>query len=154
MTPALGKKVPKLKGCLQDGGTLTLAELRGRHVVVYLYPKDHTPGCTREAQDFRDLYIEFQKRSCEIIGVSRDSVVSHGKFHQKHDLEFPLIADTDEVWCQAFGVIGSKVLYGKHYVGVIRSTFLINPDGVLVAEWRGVKVPGHATDVLERLKQE
>ncbi|MEO6690002.1 MAG: peroxiredoxin [Dokdonella sp.] len=154
MTPALGKKIPKLKGVLQDGGALSLAELRGKHVVVYFYPKDHTPGCTREAQDFRDLYVEFQKHACEIVGVSRDSEISHGKFRQKHGLAFPLIADTDEVWCEAFGVIGAKVLYGKQYVGVIRSTFLVNPDGVLAAEWRGVKVPGHAAAVLERLKQE
>jgi peroxiredoxin Q/BCP len=153
MTVALGKKVPKLAGVLQDGGTLELSELRGRHVAVYFYPKDNTPGCTREAQDFRDLHGEFRKRGCEIVGVSRDSAVSHGKFRQKHTLPFPLIADTDEAWCRAFDVIGAKVLYGKPYVGVIRSTFLINPDGVLVAEWRGVKVPGHAAAVLERLEQ-
>jgi peroxiredoxin Q/BCP len=154
MTPALGKKVPNLKGVLHDGTTLSLAKLRGRHVVVYFYPKDLTTGCTREAQDFRDLSAEFHKRGCEIVGVSRDSEASHGKFRQKHDLEFPLVSDADEVWCEAFGVIGAKVLYGKHYVGIIRSTFLIDPDGVLVAEWRGVKVPGHAAAVLERLKQE
>jgi peroxiredoxin Q/BCP len=154
MTLSLGKKVPKLTGALQDGGTLTLAELRGRYVVVYFYPKDNTPGCTREAQDFRDLYAQFRKHDCEIVGVSRDSVASHGKFRQKHELAFPLVADTDERWCQAFGVIGEKVLYGKHYVGVVRSSFLIDRDGVLVAEWRGVKVPGHAAAVLERLEQE
>ena len=153
MTVALGKKIPKLKGTLQDGGTLSLEELRGQHVVIYFYPKDHTPGCTREAQDFRDLYAKFRKQRCEILGVSRDSAVSHGKFRQKHELEFPLVADVDETWCQAFGVIGAKVLYGKHYVGVVRSTFLIDPDGVLIAEWRGVKVPGHAAAVFDRLTQ-
>jgi peroxiredoxin Q/BCP len=153
MTPALGKKVPKLKGVLQEGGTLAMADLRGQYVVVYFYPKDHTPGCTREAQDFRDLYREFRRHGCEVVGVSRDSAASHGKFRQKHELAFPLVADVDEAWCQAFGVIGDKVLYGKHYTGVIRSTFLIDPEGVLIAEWRGVKVPGHAAAVLERLEQ-
>lgn len=148
---APGKKVPKLKGVLADGGTLALADLRGRSVVVYFYPKDHTPGCTREAQDFRDLYPEFRQRACEIVGVSRDSPVSHGKFSGKHELPFPLVADVDETWCNAFGVICEKQLYGRRFVGVIRSTFLIDADGVLVAEWRGVKVPGHAAAVLERL---
>jgi peroxiredoxin Q/BCP len=153
MTLAAGKQVPELTGVLQDGSALTLAQLRGRYLVIYFYPKDHTPGCTREAQDFRDLRAEFRKHDCEIVGVSRDSSTSHAKFREKHEIDFPLIADTDEGWCRAFGVIGEKMLYGKRHIGVIRSTFLIDPEGVLVAEWRGVKVPGHAAAVLERLKQ-
>ena len=148
---APGQKVPRLRGALADGGTLALADLRGRAVVLYFYPKDHTPGCTREAQEFRDLYPEFRKRQCEVVGVSRDSAVSHGKFRDKHALPFPLVADADETWCNAFGVLGEKVLYGRRFIGVIRSTFLIDADGVLTAEWRQVKVPGHAAAVLERL---
>ena len=147
----LGRKVPKLKGVLQDGGAFSLSDLRGRWAVVYFYPKDHTPGCTNEAHDFRDLHAAFRKRGCEIVGVSRDSAASHAKFRDKHALPFALVADTDEHWCNAFGVLGEKVLYGKRFIGVIRSTFLIDPDGTLVAEWRAVKVPGHAAAVLERL---
>lgn len=146
-----GDKVPKLKGTLQDGRTLNVADLAGHPFVVYFYPKDATPGCTREAQDFRDFYAKFRKHGCAIIGVSRDSVASHEKFRGKQDLPFPLVADTEETWCRAFDVIGEKVLYGKPYVGVIRSTFLFGADGRLVEAWRNVRVPGHAQAVLERL---
>jgi thioredoxin-dependent peroxiredoxin len=149
--PEIGKKVPKLKGVLHDGSTLSLSDLRGQSVVVYFYPKDNTPGCTNEAHGFRDLYKQFRKLGCEIIGVSRDAAASHAKFRDKHALPFPLVADTDETWCNAFGVLGEKTLYGRHFIGVIRSTFLIDPNGTLVAEWRGVRVPGHAAAVLERL---
>jgi len=149
--PEIGKKVPKLKGVLHDGSALALADLRGQSVVVYFYPKDNTPGCTSEAHGFRDLYPKFRKLGCEIIGVSRDSIASHAKFRDKHALPFPLLADTDETWCEAFGVLGEKTLYGRKFIGVIRSTFLIDAHGTLVAEWRGVRVPGHATAVLERL---
>jgi peroxiredoxin Q/BCP len=149
--PEIGKKVPKLKGVLHDGSTLALSDLRGKSVVVYFYPKDSTPGCTNEAHDFRDLYPKFKKLGCEIIGVSRDSVASHVKFRDKHELPFPLVSDADETWCNAFGVLGEKTLYGRHFIGVIRSTFLIDANGALVAEWRGVRVPGHAAAVLERL---
>lgn len=151
MTIAIGKKVPRLKGVLHDGSTLALADLRGHPLVVYFYPKDATPGCTNEAHDFRDLYPEFRRRGCAIVGVSRDSAASHAKFRDKHALPFPLVADVDESWCKAFGVLGEKTLYGRRFVGVIRSTFLIDADGTLVAEWRGVRVPGHAAAVLERL---
>lgn len=151
MTIVIGKKVPRLKGVLHDGSTLALADLRGHPLVVYFYPKDATPGCTNEAHDFRDLYREFRQHGCEIVGVSRDSAASHAKFRDKHALPFPLLADVDEIWCNAFGVLGEKSLYGRRFVGVIRSTFLIDADGVLVAEWRGVRVPGHAAAVLERL---
>lgn len=146
-----GDKIPRLKGTLQDGSAFALADLVGKPFVVYFYPKDATPGCTREAEDFRDLYTKFRRKGCEIVGVSRDSAASHEKFRTKHDLQFPLVADTDETWCNAFGVIGEKVLYGKRHLGVIRSTFLVGNDGRIAAEWRGVKVPGHAQAVLDRL---
>ena len=147
----IGKKVPRLKGTLDDGRGFALADLRGEYAVLYFYPKDQTPGCTNEAQGFRDLYPQFRKRRARIAGISRDSAASHAKFRARHALPFPLVADTDETWCNAFGVLGEKTLYGRRFIGVIRSTFLIDPQGVLVAEWRGVKVPGHAAAVLERL---
>ena len=146
-----GDAIPKLDGILQDGSRLSAKSLRGSWIVLYFYPKDATSGCTREAQDFRDLHAQFREHGCEIIGVSRDSVASHGKFSTKQALPFALISDGDETWCRAFDVLGEKMLYGKRYFGVIRSTFLIDADGILVAEWRGVKVPGHAAAVLERL---
>jgi peroxiredoxin Q/BCP len=149
-----GKKVPPLKGATGDGGTLSLASLKGRWVVVYFYPKDSTPGCTTEAQDFRDLHDDFVARNAEVVGVSRDSVKSHGNFATKQALPFPLISDADETWCKAFDVIHEKVLYGKRHMGVVRSTFLIDPSGKLVREWRGVKVPGHAQAVLETIPTE
>jgi peroxiredoxin Q/BCP len=146
-----GKKLPKLEGTLGDGSTLSLTSLQGRWVVVFFYPKDNTPGCTNEAKDFRDLYADFQARNAEVIGVSRDSVRSHANFAAKHDLPFPLVSDADEAWCKAFDVIHEKVLYGKRYLGVVRSTFLIDPSGRLAAEWRGIKIPGHAQAVLDTL---
>jgi len=148
---AIGKKAPRLKGVLDDGSTLALADLRGHPVVVYFYPKDNTSGCTSEAQAFRDLHPRFRKLGCTILGVSRDSVASHAKFRLKHDLPFHLVADTDEAWCSAFGVLGEKTLYGRRFVGVIRSTFLLDATGTLVEEWRNVRVPGHAEAVLERV---
>ena len=150
-TFAIGQRVPKLSGILADGSTLALSSLRGSSVVVYFYPKDATPGCTLEAQDFRDLYPQFEALKSEVIGVSRDTSASHAKFCAKQSLPFPLIADVDETWCRAFDVIHEKVLYGKRHLGIVRSTFLIDRDGILRAEWRNVKVPGHAAAVLERL---
>jgi peroxiredoxin Q/BCP len=150
----IGDKVPKLKGTLEDGGTLKLADLTGWPYVVYFYPKDMTQGCTLEAEDFRDLYPKFKRAGCEVIGVSRDDADSHAKFRGKHALTFPLVADTDETWCNAFGVIGEKKLYGKVHVGVIRSTFLVGADGRIVEAWRNVRVPGHAAKVLERVPRQ
>jgi thioredoxin-dependent peroxiredoxin len=149
-----GDKAPKLKGTLQDGTTLKLSDLVGKPFVVYFYPKDATPGCTIEAQNFRDFYAKFRKKDCAIVGVSRDSTASHEKFRGKHDLPFPLVADTDEAWCRAFDVIGEKVLYGKAHIGVIRSTFLFGADGRLIEAWRNVRVPGHVEKVLERLTRQ
>ena len=149
--PDIGKKVPRLQGVTDEGAKLALADFRGHPLVVYFYPKDNTPGCTNEAIAFRDAYASFRKQHCAVVGVSRDSVASHAKFRVKHALPFSLIADVDEKWCEAFGVLGEKTLYGRKFIGVIRSTFLIGPDGTLLAQWRNVKVPGHADAVLERL---
>ncbi|OOG60111.1 peroxiredoxin [Rhodanobacter sp. C03] len=149
--PEIGKKIPSLSGVTNDGHALKLTSLKGQWVVVYFYPKDSTPGCTNEAKDFRDLYPAFRQRHAEVIGVSRDSVKSHANFVAKQELPFPLVSDPDETWCQAFDVIQEKVLYGKRYLGIVRSTFLIDPDGKLVQEWRGVKVPGHAQAVLDTI---
>jgi len=149
--PDLGKKAPALSGTTGDGSTLKLADLKGQWVVLYFYPKDATPGCTNEAKDFRDLYAKFRKRHAEIVGVSRDSAKSHANFAARQELPFPLVSDPDETWCRAFDVIHEKVLYGKRHMGVVRSTFLIDPDGKLAAEWRGVKVPDHAQAVLDAI---
>jgi peroxiredoxin Q/BCP len=149
--PEIGKKVPTLKGITATGDELKLSSLKGCWVVVYFYPKDSTPGCTSEAKDFRDLYVPFQQRGAQIIGVSRDSVKSHANFATKQELPFPLISDADETWCQAFDVIHEKILYGKRYLGIVRSSFLIDPDGKLAYEWRGVKVSGHAQSVLDAI---
>jgi peroxiredoxin Q/BCP len=150
-TIRVGTRLPALKGILDDGGKLDLKSLRGRWVVIYFYPKDATSGCTNEALDFKRLHGKFSKLDCEIIGVSRDSVASHARFRQEQGLPFHLLADVDESWCKAFDVIHEKVLYGKRHLGVVRSTFLVDPEGVLRAEWRGLKVPGHADAVLEQL---
>jgi peroxiredoxin Q/BCP len=150
-TLQIGDTVPSLVGTTDDGSTLALESLRGKSVVIYFYPKDSTPGCTTEAGNFRDLYPEFQERGCQIIGVSRDSVSSHARFRSKQNLPFALISDIDESWCRAFDVIHEKVLYGKRHMGIVRSTFLIDGKGVLRAQWRGVKVTGHAAAVLEQL---
>ena len=128
--------------------TVTLAGLKGKHVVIYFYPKDSTPGCTTEGQGFRDHYAEFQAANTEVFGVSRDSLKSHENFKAKQGFPFELLSDKDEALCQLFDVIKLKKLYGKEYMGVDRSTFLIDKDGVLRQEWRGVKVPGHVDAVL------
>ncbi|MEO8809105.1 MAG: peroxiredoxin [Rhodanobacter sp.] len=147
----IGKKLPALKGPTGDGNELKLTGLKGRWVVVYFYPKDSTPGCTNEAKEFRDLYPAFGQRHAQIIGVSRDSQKSHANFAAKQELPFPLVSDPDETWCNAFDVIHEKVLYGKRHLGIVRSTFLIDPDGKLAREWRGMKVPGHAQTVLDAI---
>jgi thioredoxin-dependent peroxiredoxin len=149
----IGDKVPDLIGQTADGA-LRLRDLRGKFVVVYFYPKDNTPGCTRQAQDLRDAQRQFARRGAVVLGVSRDSIKSHTNFAQKHALGFALVADPDETWCAAFDVIHEKVLYGKRHLGVVRSTFLIAPDGRLRRQWRGVKVPGHAAAILEALDAE
>ena len=149
----IGDKVPDLRGAVGDGAEIRLRDLKGKYVVVYFYPKDATPGCTLEAQDFRDHRKDFAKRDAVVLGVSRDSLASHGKFKLKQALNFELVSDPDETWCKAFDVIHEKVLYGKRHLGVVRSTFLIDPEGRLRREWRGVKVKGHTDEVLAALRE-
>ena len=134
------------------GQPFSLAAVRGKTLVLYFYSKDSTPGCTTEAQQFRDLHDEFVQAGCVIAGVSRDSVKSHENFKAKQNLPFTLISDADETLCTQFAVIKEKKLYGKLVRGVERSTFVIDGQGVLRHEWRGVKAPGHAQEVLDFIK--
>ena len=129
--------------------TFSLTAARGKHLVIYFYPKDNTPGCTTEAQQFRDLYAEFQKADCEVVGVSRDSLKSHENFKAKFTLPFALLSDADETACNLFGVIKQKNMYGKQVRGIERSTFVLDKDGILQKEWRGLKADGHAQEVLD-----
>ena len=131
------------------GKDFKLAAARGKTLVIYFYPKDSTPGCTTEAQQFRDLYPAFVEAGCTVAGVSRDSLRSHENFKSKQELPFELLADTDEALCTQFAVIKMKNMYGKQVRGIERSTFVIDGTGVLRREWRGVKAPGHAQEVLD-----
>jgi thioredoxin-dependent peroxiredoxin len=151
-TPKIGSKTKEFSLPSSGGGTWSLEEAAGRKLVIYFYPKDMTTGCTRESQDFRDLYPAFRKAGVEIVGVSRDSVKSHDKFIEKEKLPFTLLADEDEKLCKQFDVIQEKTLYGRKYLGIERSTFLLDATGILRREWRKVKVPGHAEEVLEAAK--
>lgn len=135
-------------------GEISLDSLHGRYTVLYFYPKDSTPGCTTQAQGFRDRYQEFVDAGCQVVGVSRDSLKSHANFTEKQNLPFPLISDPDETLCLLFGVMKLKNMYGKQVRGIERSTFLINPQGVLVQEWRGLRVPGHVDQVLQRVQEQ
>lgn len=148
MTVAIDQAVADFTAPATSGQTVNLAALKGKQVVIYFYPKDSTPGCTTEGQGFRDLYPQFAAANTEVFGVSRDSLKSHENFKCKQEFPFELISDKDESLCQLFDVIKLKKLYGKEYMGVDRSTFLIDKDGVLRQEWRGVKVPGHVEAVL------
>ena len=143
----LGKKVPDFTA-EATAGPFTLSDHRGHPVVLYFYPKDNTPGCTTEGAQFRDLHGKFAKAGAVVAGVSRDSIRSHQNFAAKMGFPFPLISDPDEKLCQAFDVIRMKIMYGKKVRGIERSTFLVGADGKLAREWRGVKVPGHAAEVL------
>ncbi len=144
-----GAKVPLFSLPMSGGGTWSLKDAAGKNLVIYFYPKDMTSGCTRESQDFRDLAAAFRKAGTLIVGVSRDPVASHDKFAARESLPFPLLADTDEKVCKLFDVIKQKSLYGRKYLGVERSTFLLDGKARLAQEWRKVKVPGHAEEVLE-----
>ncbi|NBA95831.1 peroxiredoxin [Pseudomonas sp. R5(2019)] len=148
MAVELDQTVADFQAQATSGKTVNLADLKGQQVVIYFYPKDSTPGCTTEGQGFRDQYEAFRAAGTEIFGVSRDGLKSHENFKTKQGFPFELISDKDEALCQLFDVIKLKKLYGKEYMGVDRSTFLIDKNGVLRKEWRGVKVPGHVDAVL------
>lgn len=136
-----------------SGKTFNLADFKGQFLVLYFYPKDSTPGCTTQGVQFRDHYAEFKALNCEIVGISRDSLKSHENFKAKFSFPFELISDTEEMACTQFGVMKQKNMYGKLVRGIERSTFLIDPNGILVKEWRAVKVEGHVMDVLAALQQ-
>lgn len=143
--PTYSKEAPE--------GSLKLSNLHGQWVILYFYPKDSTPGCTTESCEFRDAMPDFSGADAAIIGVSRDSMKSHANFTEKQGLNFPLISDADEKLCKAFDVMQLKKNYGKEYMGVERSTFIINPEGDVAYVWRGVKVKGHVEEVLATLKE-
>jgi len=150
--PALNRVVPDFNCPATGDQTIHMKSLRGKNVVLYFYPRDSTPGCTTEGQDFRDLHSKFKRQNAVILGVSRDSLGSHEKFKAKHKFPFELLSDPDESLCKKFDVIHEKSLYGRKFMGVVRSTFLIDENGKLRQEWRKVKVKGHAAGVLEAVK--
>lgn len=149
---AVGSKVPDFTAEATGGKTVSLAELAGRKVVLYFYPKDNTPGCTTEGQDFAAAHARFKRAGALVFGISRDSLKSHENFRAKFEFPFDLLSDTDEALCGLFDVIREKNMYGKKVLGVERSTFLIDGEGVLRQEWRGVKVKGHVDEVLAAVK--
>jgi len=144
-----GNKVTDIKLASTGDQIIQLSDFRGKNIVLYFYPKDNTPGCTLEGQDFRDNKRKFSARNTVILGVSRDSVKSHENFKSKQSFSFDLLSDPDEKLCKQFDVIKEKNMYGKKVIGIERSTFLIDENGVLVKEWRKVKVKGHVEEVLE-----
>ena len=147
----LGKKVPDFTATATNDSVFTLSENMGKNIVIYFYPKDNTPGCTKEGEDFRDQFEAFSSNNTVVFGVSRDTVKSHDKFIRKYNFPFDLIADEDETVCQLFNVIKEKNMYGRTYMGIERSTFLIDSNGTLINEWRKVKVKGHVKEVLDAL---
>ena len=149
----IGKKIPAFKLPATGEQEISPNNLKGSHVVIYFYPKDSTPGCTREGQGFRDSYSKFRRQNCIVLGVSRDSLKSHENFKAKQEFPFELLSDADETLCNLFDVIKMKNMYGKMVHGIERSTFLINDKGVLKQEWRNVKVEGHVDEVLEAVRQ-
>lgn len=148
MTIKLNQKIENF--CLAATGDqeICLSDFLGKKLVLYFYPKDNTPGCTTEGKDFRDNFTEFTNKNTVILGVSRDSVKVHEGFKNKHDFPFDLLSDKEETLCQQFDVIKLKKLYGREYLGLVRSTFLIDENGILIKEWRNVKVKGHVAEVL------
>ena len=147
-----GKKCPAFNAECTSNLKLSNKDFIGKNLVIYFYPKDSTPGCTTEGQNFRDNFETFKKLNTEIIGVSRESIKSHENFKSKQSFQFELLSDPDEKVCKAFDVMKLKSMYGRQYIGIDRSTFLIGTDGKVIKEWRSVKVPGHVDEVLETIK--
>ena len=152
MAIAVNKPLPEFEANATGEVQVSNVSHLGQALVLYFYPKDNTPGCTTEAMQFRDKYKDFVKAGAVVFGVSRDNMASHDNFKAKLELPFELIADTEEKMCHMFGVVKNKIMYGKKVKGIERSTFLINADGIVVQEWRGLKVPGHVEDVLKAVK--
>jgi len=152
MTIDVGEKAPNFSLPANGGGTLSLENLKGKTVVLYFYPKDMTPGCTTEAQDFRDLAKEFDKAGAVIVGASKDSPARHDKFVAKHDLNFALVSDEEGTLCEAYGVWQLKKFMGREFMGIVRTTFVIDGKGVIRHVWPKVRVKGHAADVLNAVK--
>ena len=146
-----GQAVPDLDLVLAKRGDARLSDFRGKWLVLYFYPKDSTPGCTTEGLEFNALLPKFRRAGAEVIGVSRESVKSHLNFCEKQGFKFDLVSDADSTLCDVFGVVQPKKLYGREFIGIVRSTFLIDPEGRVAREWRGVKVAGHAQAVLDAL---
>jgi len=153
MPVTLNKKVPAFCADATGEQTICLKDFKGRNVVIYFYPKDNTPGCTQEGQDFRDNYAKFKRAKTVVLGVSRDSIRVHTNFKTKHEFPFELLSDPDETLCKLFDVIQLKKNYGREYLGIVRSTFLIDSKGVLREQWLGVRVKGHVEEVLAATKQ-
>jgi peroxiredoxin Q/BCP len=148
----LNQSIPDFELPSTGNKLFRLSEAAGKHLVIYFYPKDDTPGCTVEGKDFRDAYAEFAKLDCDIVGISRDTIKSHENFKAKMDFPFELLSDTDETVCKLFDVMKMKNMYGKQVRGVERSTFVVDEGGILRREWRGVKVPNHVQEVLDFVK--
>jgi peroxiredoxin Q/BCP len=153
MTIKIGEKVPAIIVVDQDNQKLKLTDFKGKYVVLYFYPKDNTPGCTLEAKDFRDSIAKFEQLNTVVLGVSKDDCRKHQKFIADYDLPFSLLVDADGALCQEFAVWAEKSMFGKKYMGIVRSTFIIDPNSKLVAEWRNVKVTDHVKDVLKVLSE-
>ena len=151
--PKIGKPVSDIKLQLTGDQTVRLSDFEGKNVVLYFYPRDNTSGCTLEGQNFRDSFQKFKRRNTVILGVSRDSLASHEKFKEKQKFPFDLVCDADEKLCKKFDVIKEKNMYGKKVMGIERSTFILDDKGVLRAEFRKVKVPGHVEAVLEEINK-
>ena len=151
-TVEVGKSVDNFSLPATGDKTLSLKDFSGKHLVLYFYPRDNTPGCTLEGQDFRDAYKAFQAAGADVLGVSRDSIKAHEGFKAKQAFPFDLLSDPDEVLCKQFDVIREKNMYGRKVIGIERSTFLIDGEGVLRQEWRKVRVPGHVDAVLEAVR--
>ena len=147
-----GKKCPNFKAEVTSNLNLSNKDFVGKNLVIYFYPKDSTPGCTTEGQDFRDNFKVFKKLNTEILGVSRESIKSHENFKSKQSFPFELLSDPDEKVCKAFDVMKLKSMYGRQYIGIDRSTFLIDIKGKIIKEWRSVKVTGHVKEVLQAVK--
>jgi len=150
--PQVGEKVADFSAAATGDQTLSLADFKDRHLVLYFYPRDNTPGCTREGQEFRDAIKDFRSAGAEILGVSRDSLKTHENFKARQEFPFELLSDPDEDLCRQFDVIKEKNMYGRKVIGIERSTFLIDKDGILRNEWRKVRVAGHVEAVLEAVR--